>query len=89
MTRKQYIGALKACLSARNDFGNLEYFKDNATAEEYLILSDIVGHIFMLNITGMKEALIYHSLAQIECGIVPRNYIQDKAEIMQIAKLRR
>lgn len=89
MNRKQYIGALKACLSARHDFGNLEYFKDNTTAEEYLILSDIVGHIFMFNITGMKEALIYHTLAQVECGKVPKNYIQDKAEVMRIAKLRR
>ena len=87
--KKQYIGLLKACLSARDDFKDLEYYRDNSTAEEYLILTDIIGQICMLNITGQKEATIYHAVAEIECGKVPRNCITDKAELIRIAKLRR
>ena len=87
--KKQYIGALKACLSVREDFKDLEYYRDSTTAEEYLIMSDIIGQVCMLNITGHNEANILHALAQIECGIVPRNCITDKAELMRIAKLRK
>lgn len=88
ISKANYIGALKECLSARSDFNDLEYFRDRKTADEYLILSDIVGHIFILNITGYKGAMIYHALAQIECGIIPDCFISDKAEQMRIAKLR-
>lgn len=89
MNRKQYIGALKYCLQARNDFNNLEYIADVVGEGEYLVLSDIIGQVCMLNITGYTEAMIYHTLAQIECGTAPINTITDKAEIMRIAKLRR
>ena len=89
MNRKQYIGALKYCLQARNDFNDLEYIADVVGEGEYLVLSDIIGQVCMLNITGYTEAMIYHTLAQIECGAVPINTITDKAEIMRIAKLRR
>lgn len=88
MNRKQYIGALKYALKARNDFKDLEYICDVVGDGEYLILSDIIGQICMLNITGYTEAMIYHSLAQIECGEVPINVIVDKAEIIRIARLR-
>ena len=88
ISKANYIGVLKACLSARSDFKDLEYFRDRKTADEYLILSDIVGHIFILDITGYKCAMIYHALAQIECGVIPECYINDKDEQMRIAKLR-
>ena len=87
--RMQYIGALKYCLKAREDFNDLEYIADIVGDGEYLILSDIIGQVCMLNITGYTEAMIYHTLAQIECGSVPINIITDKAEIMRIAKLRK
>ena len=87
MVRRTYIGALKACLSARNDFADLKYYRDITTADEYLILSDIVGQVYMLNITGHSEAQIWHALAEIECGMMPNNAITDRAEMLRIAKL--
>lgn len=86
--RAQYIGALKYCLKARDDFGNLEYVVDIISEHEYLILTDIIGQVCMLNITGYTEAMIYHVIAQIECDTVPSNLVTDKAEMMRIAKLR-
>lgn len=89
MQRTQYIGALKFCLQARKDFKDLEYVADIVGEGEYLILSDIIGQVCMLDITGYPNAMVCHSLAQIECGIPPMNLITDKAEIMRIATLRR
>ncbi len=86
--RKQYIGALKACLSARNDFKDLEYVADIVKNKEYLILSDIIGQIAMLDVTGIDEADIFHTIAKIECGIMPKNIITDRTEKMRIATLR-
>lgn len=85
VNRKRYIGILKECLNARSDFKDLEYYKNWNTGEETLILSDIVGRVVMLNITGLPEAQILHSLAQIECGQTPANAITDTAEMMRIA----
>lgn len=84
----RYIGALVACLKARNDFGNLEYVADIINDEEYLILSDVIGQTCMLRITGYNDAMIFHAIAEIECGKAPSNIISDKAEMMRIAKLR-
>lgn len=86
--RKRYIGALKECLSARNDFGSLDYVADIISENEYLILTDIIGQVLMLNITGYNDAMIFHAIAEIECGKAPSNIISDKAEMMRIAKLR-
>ena len=89
LIRKNYIQALKACLSAREDFKDLEYYRNNSTAEEYLILSDIIGNTAMLNITGMTEAQIFHNIAQVETGQMPKNMITNRAEKMQIALMRK
>lgn len=83
--RKHYIGILKECLKARSDFNDLVYYRNWNTGEETLILSDIVGRVIMLNITGLTEAQIYHSLAQVECGKTPINAITETSEMMRIA----
>lgn len=88
-SRKQYIGILKECLEAREDFKDLDYVVDVPNSKEYLILSDIVGQVAMLDITERKEADIFHMLAQIECEIVPDSFITDKAKKMEIARLHR
>lgn len=89
LIRKEYVKALTAVLSAKEDFNSLEYYRNPTTAEEYLILSDIIGNVAMLNITGKSEANILHSIALIETGKVPSNLISDRAEMMQIALLRK
>ena len=86
--RAQYIGALRYCLQAREDFGKLEYIVDVLSEQEYLILTDVIGQVCFLNITGYNDAMILHTMAQIECGTVPSNLVTDKAEMMRIARLR-
>lgn len=85
-TKENYIGLLKACESAREDFGDLKYCR-NHKGEEYLILSNIIGNVFMFDITGYDNAQIKHVLAEIECGRKPNNYIENPSKRMEIARL--
>lgn len=86
-TRVNHIKALNTVLSAREDFKSLELFRHNATGEEYLFLTDIIGHVFMFDVTGYTRASINHTLAQIDCGIKPRNLITDNAKKLELAKM--
>lgn len=85
-TKENYIGLLKACEAARQDFGDLKYCR-NHKGEEYLILQDVIGHTFMFDITGYNNAEIMHTLALIECGHKPNNLIKDTDKMYEIARL--
>lgn len=85
-TKENYISLLKAVESAREDFGNLEY-RRNHKGEEYLILTNIIGNVYMFDITGYSCSQIKHILSMIECGIRPANMIEDTKKRMEIAKL--
>ena len=85
LNKTQYIGGLKQCLSARDDFKDLVY-RRTGKGKEYLILSDIIGNILMLDITGYDEAEIFHAIAQIECKHKPKCLIEDKAEKLRVAR---
>ena len=86
-TRNNHIKALNAVLSARDDFKSLELHRHYATGEEYLILKDIIGDVFMFDVTGFSTASINHILAEIECGIKPSNLISDNKKKLEIAKM--
>lgn len=86
--KKNYINKLKECFDAKEDFGNMKYHR-NSRGEEFIVMSDIIGQVGMLDITGYCEADILHCVSQIECGIIPKNYITDKAKRLEIARLMR
>lgn len=86
VSTEQYVGALKSCLSVRDDFKDLKYYR-SAKGEEYVVLSDIIGQILILDITGLSEDRILECVAQVVCGNVPRNAITDRAEMLKIARL--
>ena len=86
--KKSYVNKLKECFKARDDFNDLAYCR-NSHGEEFLIMSDIVGQIAMLDITGYCEADILHCVAEIECGIPSKNYITDRAKRLEIARMMR
>lgn len=85
-TKENYIGLLRACESARSDFGDLKYCR-NHKGEEYMVLQDIIGHTFMFDITGYSNAQIKHTLALVECGKVPDNFIKNTEKMLEIARL--
>lgn len=85
--KQDYIDSLRAVMGAREDFKDLVYHKHPSTQEEYIFLTDIVGHVYMFDVTGMKNEQIYHSMAQIECGSMPACYITDKDKMMELGKL--
>lgn len=85
--KQDYIVILKAVIDAREDFKDLVYHKNPTTQEEYLFLSDIVGRVFMFDITGMKNEDIYHAMAMVECGQKPDCFISDPNKMMELGKM--
>lgn len=85
--RKQYIACLREVLSAREDFKDLEYHRDKTGNKEYLFLTDLVGRVFILDVTGYTEHQIFHEFAQFECGKLPSSYVDDNKRMMEIARL--
>ena len=86
-TKINHIKALNTVLSARDDFKSLELHRHYSTGEEYLFLTDIIGDVFMLDVTGFSTAGINHTLAEIECGIKPSNLISDNKKKLELAKM--
>lgn len=85
--KQEYIDNLRIIMDAREDFKDLRYHKNPTTQEEYLFLTDIVGRVFMFDITGMKNEDIYHVMAMVECGKQPECYISDLNKMMELGKL--
>lgn len=85
--KKEYIDNLRTVIDAREDFKDLAYHKNPTTQEEYLFLSDIVGRVFMFDITGMQNDQIYHVMAMVECGQKPECFISDPDKMMELGKL--
>lgn len=85
--RMEYIEALRTVLEAREDFKDLEYHRNSATQEEYLFLTDILGRVFYFDITGLRNEDIYHSMAQVECGVQPQCYIFDRKRMLEVARM--
>lgn len=85
--KQEYIDSLRTVIDAREDFKDLAYHKNPTTQEEYLFLSDIVGRVFMFDITGMRNEDIYHVMAQVECGQKPDCFIADTNKMMELGKL--
>lgn len=85
--KQEYIDNLRTVIDAREDFKDLVYHKNPTTQEEYLFLTDIIGHVFMFDITGMKNEQIYHIMAMVECGHKPDCFIADPNKMMELGKL--
>lgn len=85
--KKEFVTLLKAVLTSREDFKDLEYYRHNATGEEWLILTDIRGGAFYFDITGYTPHKIFHTVSEIECGIPAPNWITDSSKQLEIGKI--
>lgn len=85
--KQEFIDNLRAVMGAREDFKDLVYNKHPSSQEEYLFLTDIIGHVFMFDITGMRNEDIYHTMAMVECGQKPNCFISDPQKRMELGKL--
>lgn len=81
-----YIGKLKECLKAREDFKDFKYYR-SANCDEYAVLSDIIGNVLILDITGYNEERVLGCVAEIICGKMPANAVTDRAKMLSIARL--
>ena len=85
--KQEYIDNLRTVIDAREDFKDLEYHKHPSTQEEYLFMTDIIGHVFMFDITGMRNEDIFHIMAMVECGQRPDCFITDRNRMMELGKM--
>ena len=69
-----------------DDFKDIGYYR-NAVGAEYMVLSDIIGHIIILDVTGFEPTDILHNVAEILDGKTPENAITDRTEMLKIARL--
>lgn len=83
----EYIENLKMVIDAKEEFKDLTYHKNPTTQEEYLFMTDIIGHVFMFEITGMTNDQIFHVMALVECGQRPECFITDPAKRLELGKL--
>ena len=77
---------MKLALQAREDFEDLRYFKHNYNGAEYLCLTELTGNAFWFDITGYSNAMIFHTIAEIETGKKPSNMVIGNKAIMDIAR---
>lgn len=89
LTRQDYIKALGNVLTVKEDFKRLEYYEihNKEIKKEYLSLHLLTGYVMMFDVTGYSEERIYHTLAMIECGQMPKNFVRDSKELIRIAKI--
>ena len=89
LTRTNYIKALGDVLTAKEDFKKLEYYEihNKEMKKEYLSLHLLTGCVMLFDVTGYSEEKIYHILALIECGQVPKCLVRDSKEQIRIAKI--
>ena len=87
VARKHFIDNIRELCESREDFKDLQYHRNTQTNEEYLFLSNIIGYMWMFNITGYTDAQIWHAMAMVECGQNPVCLIKDKAKMMELGKL--
>ena len=81
-----YIGLLGECLKARNDFKSFKYYR-TASVEEYAVLTDIIGGVLILDITGYNRERILQNIAEIITGRMPSNAVTDRTRMLEIARL--
>lgn len=81
-----YIGKLKERLKAKDDFKDFKYYR-SAKGDEYAVLSDIIGNILILDITGYSEDRILHCVAKVLNGETPVNAVLDRTERLKVARL--
>lgn len=83
---KAYIGKLSECLKAKDDFKDINYYR-NSEGKEYMVMRDIIGQTLMMDITGYTEAKILRCVSEVVCEEVPANLITDPEERLKIARL--
>lgn len=81
-----YIGLLGECLKARNDFKSFKYYR-TASGDEYAVLTDIIGGVLILDITGYNRERILQNIAEIITGRMPSNAVTDRTRMLEIARL--
>jgi hypothetical protein len=84
-SRQEYMEKLKDVMEVREDFKDLKYCR-TAEGEEYLMLSNIIGQVYFFNITGYTEAKIFHTMAVLECGNEPSNFVKERSKLLELGR---
>lgn len=61
--KKAYVEKdLAAALRPVRDFGRIEYARDPITNEEFIKLTETIGNVWFVNVTGYKESEILKAI---------------------------
>ena len=82
----EFTKGLAYVMSARDDFKDLEYWRDPSSGEEYLILSSL-SQKFVFDITGFNESQMHHTMALVESGHRPDNLVTDSEKMNFVLKM--
>lgn len=89
--KRKYAELLNAALMPMTDFNACEYALNSITQEEYLRVSDKIGGVAFLDITGMTKGEILADVCKLvlinEARIVPNSYIDDLFTKRKVANL--
>lgn len=84
--KQEFVKGLKFVMGSRDDFKDLEYFRDPSSGEEFLILSSL-SQKFVFDITGFKESQMHHTMALVESGYRPDNLVTDREKVNFIIRM--
>lgn len=84
--KQEFTKGLAFCMASRDDFKDLEYYRNPSTGEEFLILSSL-SQKFVFDITGFKESQMHHTMALVESGHRPDNLVTDRDKVNFVLKM--
>lgn len=62
-SKKEYVeGNLAAALKPVRDFGSIEYARDPITNEEFIKLTETIGSVWFINVTGYTKSEILKTI---------------------------
>lgn len=86
--KKAYVeNDLAAMLRPFEDFGRIEYARDAITNEEYVKLSEALGDVFFVNVTGSSEAAIGREVCRMALERNPEGLIRTKEKKRAVNRL--
>ena len=77
--KKAYVeDILGKALKPLEDFGKIEYARDAITNEEYIRLTETIGSVYFLNVTGASEDLILKAVCRLVLEDHPAELIRTR-----------
>ena len=86
--KKAYVeNDLARMLRPFEDFGSIQYARDAITNQEYVKLTETLGDIYFVNVTGSSKAAIGREVCRMALQAYPKGLIRTKAQKREVNRL--